>query len=664
MTTASVQSHCTNDHHFHLFFRSYSFLTQSQIKKYPRPNNFFCILHHYDRKSKEILITLFKSNKLIFVVPYFFLITTSPQKILNLHLWSKKMSRLISAPFRLATGLPIAISQTVFNIFKSDIESGETSSDDETLPKLEDYTLYDLAKPNLDLCILIYYYTELRSATKIRLKKFAEKKKLSYKFGPTPSDIEVLYNAVLEVKRCRDNLKVAISPSTAVSVYRNSLKGIEDLKDRFNLSSGDMLVLEQYFDILSREPKSNTEIKKDLLLYSDYIDLVFIKAFGGKDFNTTSVEDLVKIDDDSYMLKIDDDFITTSLNPLTAVKNIGAELVYAISISDKLKTISVIFRGSVNIQDWVQNIDCNSTECLFPGFTTARGMATIKQTPFGKVHAGFYDYLFNKTDKGRDGSERSKGEEIMGILTSLLEGEKMGYRVCFTGHSLGKIYAIKLCCYARYFYVHFNFLKIGLTFLFLTIIFIGGALSNLMAFRCASKNELKSTVYNVSVASPFVGDQTFRDHFYEMEQKKHIMHLRISNYEDLVPLIPACTYPIPDFHTYKQTGWNIKLFNKSLIHPYYNKSYPKMGDLINEVGNAVNSNVLNGFNINMFNHLAPEYHKRLEAAKDELEKFTLFDLYNSSEWTGWEYDKPGTMCSKQVQVEEKKAEEPEVAGET
>ena len=348
------------------------------------------------------------------------------------------MANVLTAPIRLAVGLPMAASLAVNNLlFKKDIKSGERPSD-ETLIKLEERSLYDLASPNLDLCFIIYYYTELRSSTKLRLKSFAEKKKLSFKFGKTPSDIELLYNAFRGLKKTRANLETALSPSVAIAEYKGSLNGIEDLRIRFNLTSGDIKILEEYFEILSLEPKSNTDMKRDLRLYSSYIDPQFRLFFGGKDFNVETVEALVDLDETSYIHKIDDDFVTTSIDLSEVMNNLGAELVYAIAISDKFKTISVVFRGSINIQDWLQNLDLNSTECKFPGFTTERGMGEIEQTSFGKVHAGFYEYLFGKTREGRNGSSKSKGEEIMGILTSLVQGEKKGYRVVFTGHSLGK----------------------------------------------------------------------------------------------------------------------------------------------------------------------------------------------------------------------------------
>ena len=59
-----------------------------------------------------------------------------------------------------------------------------------------------------------------------------------------------------------------------------------------------------------------------------------------------------------------------------------------------------------------------------------------------------------------------------------------------------------------------------------------------MAFRAACDDDIKETVLNVSFASPFAGDQEFRDNFYELQISKKIKHLRISNEDDVVPLIP------------------------------------------------------------------------------------------------------------------------------
>ena len=62
-------------------------------------------------------------------------------------------------------------------------------------------------------------------------------------------------------------------------------------------------------------------------------------------------------------------------------------------------------------------------------------------------------------------------------------------------------------------------------------------MSTLFAARAATFGQF-GKVTNVSFASPYCGDQGFRDHFYQLEQKNLIRHIRISNEEDVVPLIP------------------------------------------------------------------------------------------------------------------------------
>lgn len=181
-----------------------------------------------------------------------------------------------------------------------------------------------------------------------------------------------------------------------------------------------------------------------------------------------------------------------------------------------------------------------------------------------------------------------------------------------------------------------------MTYIFLTFFSLqnslGGALSTLMAARAAALKDFDSTIINVSFASPFVGDQKFRESFYSWEKSNNIKHLRMSNYEDVVPLIPFISIglnPIP----YKHTGVNIKMFNKGLLHPYHHHlSYPKVDSLVNSMRNAIHSNIFNGLNVNMLNHLCDEYSKRLDGGKEDLEKLDFYRLYNDTNFTGWEYD--------------------------
>jgi predicted lipase len=512
---------------------------------------------------------------------------------------------LLTASIRFAAGSPAQLTEMCVTALGGNkmADSGPT-----------DGNLYDIAAPQLNLSILIYFYTELRSSTKILLEKFAKEKKMTHTPNTeTPSDVNVLYNAIDSVDTYLAKLEESTDSAAAVKDYKLSLEGLENLKRQLNLTSGDVQIFETYFKILSNKTKYATDIKRDLCLYSKYINPLFVVEFGGSEFNLQTIEDLVDKDESSYVHYMDDDFTKTSTNVKNFINGFNSEIIYAIAISDKLKTISVVFRGSVNASDWVTNAQVNSTECKFPGFTTVRGIETVKRESVGRVHEGFYKYLFEETQAGSNGSTKSKGEEIMGQLASLLNGDKKGYTVYVTGHSLG------------------------------------GALSTLMAARCAALDEIDTTIINVSFASPFVGDQKFRDSFYKWERSNRIKHLRVSNFEDVVPLIPFSTLPGRDFHTYKHTGINVKLFNKSLLHRHTNHlSYPKKGSLINEVRNSLHSNIFIGINAQIWNHLGPEYHKRLTNAKEDLEKMNLWELYGDSKRTGWKYYKPLEGESKEI----------------
>ena len=159
-----------------------------------------------------------------------------------------------------------------------------------------------------------------------------------------------------------------------------------------------------------------------------------------------------------------------------------------------------------------------------------------------------------------------------------------------------------------------------------------------MAARAAALNDFNTTIINVSFASPFVGDQKFRASFYGWEKSNNIKHLRMSNYEDVVPLMPFTSFelkPVP----YKHTGLNIKMFNKSLLHPYHHHlSYPKEDSLFISLRNTLHTNLFNGINVNMLNHLCDEYSKRLDGGKEELEKLDFYKLYSDTNLTGWKYD--------------------------
>jgi hypothetical protein len=504
---------------------------------------------------------------------------------------------LATLPVRASTGLAIKTVNALLNIGSKPLKERNDGQK----------SVYDLASPMLNINILIYYYTELRSSTKKLLKKYAQTKKMTHVPSFTgPSEVAVLRTAFVEHWDLSDKLKSSKSTDQVAAAYKKSSKGLKDLQKRYKLSDGDMQVFEQYFSIL-QDNKSASEMKGDLTLFSQFIGPVFREAFGGKQFNIEAALDIVDKDPTTEVVKVDDEFVSTSLDPQGFINDLDNEIVYTISLSHQLKYITVCFRGSVNANDWITNIQVNSTVLSLPGYTENE-TAKLRETypTYGNVHRGFYDYLFGKTAEGV-GTVNSKSEEIMGKLVALKK-KYPEYEIFTTGHSLG------------------------------------GALSTLMAFRAATSDEFKDTaIMNVSFASPFVGDEKFRDQFVELERTGRVKHLRVSNDEDVVPLIPFSTLPRLNFETYKQTGMNIRLYNKTLLTPSYRVFYPKKNDFINGVKDATNNFIFQGFSLTfILKHLCPLYESRLSAAEMDLKKISLDDLYANKDITGW------TMEAKKV----------------
>ncbi len=302
-------------------------------------------------------------------------------------------------------------------------------------------SVYDIAKPMMDITTLIYYYTELRSAAKKRLIEFATEKNLTTDLTDPKnksSDLCTIRNAIklrnqklreLESAEKGDIEKAAIA-------YRESLEALGRLVDQFDLLDiEDMHVLNIYFTILS-EPKDVVKIKNDFELYSKYVSPQFTFAFGGKEFQMQSVADMVERDPDVIIHSIDDDFAATSMDMEGAIESAFSEVVYAIVVSEKSERITVVFRGSVNAKDWLMNLQLDMTNFDLPGFTSESARSDPRQT-FGRVHEGFYKYLFGKTKRGENGAMTSKAEEIMVTLAELKKKYE-GFSIFVTGHSLGK----------------------------------------------------------------------------------------------------------------------------------------------------------------------------------------------------------------------------------
>lgn len=519
---------------------------------------------------------------------------------------------------------PLHVSKTLAtNAVDTAFKIAGTNTEDVPHPNpkaIEGKTVYDVAKSNLDVSAMIYYYTELRSEIKILLRSFASDKNIDFE-----KDVPVLQGAF---KMVSDRLAALEGGSTAVEStsspngktakavkdYRQSLADLEGLCERFELTTADREILKTYFDVL-KQPKDISSVYSDLVLYDRFIDAQFRFAFGGTEWNRKNVEDMMKGSDDISIHYIDDEFNTSSLDLQGALLGVFSEVVWAIVINKTTKTLTVVFRGSINVQDWIVDLSVNMVDCVLPGYTSEE--TVDKGHHYGRVHEGFYRYMFAKTRKGANGSTKSKGEEIVGMLRGLLDQpEYSDYSVTVTGHSLG------------------------------------GSLSTIFAFRCACQGDFgDSMITNISFASPFVGDAEFRAGFVALERKRKIRHLRVSNYQDIVPTVPACTLPIPNgIEPFKHVGMNIRLYEGGdFAAPSYRRFYPKEDDLANGLRNAFHNNIPLGLSVGIIGkHLLPEYDKRLsdEGVKEELSKLTLDHLYGDADITGWEYTVPAKKVIK------------------
>jgi len=468
-------------------------------------------------------------------------------------------------------------------------------------------SVYDAAKSNLDISAMVYYYSELRGVVKRRTVDFAEEKGLSVAWDPkNQSDLFVLSNAVQLVVRSKKALLSSRSSKEAAAAlmeYQATLEQLDGLRRKFGLDEGDMDVFKTYFDILSKQ-KDVTGIKSDLIRYDQFLSPQFRQSWGGTEANRQNVQNMIDSNSGICMHEIDDDFsATTFVDPQGFIDGFDAEAVWAIFVCEKRKAITVVFRGSINLKDVKVDIAHHMTDFELPGFVSPDNKD--ERQAFGRVHRGFYHYLFDQTKPGANGSTKSKAEEIIGMLKGdfFSKPEFQDYCLEVTGHSLG------------------------------------GALSTMFAFRAAAFGEF-ATVINVSLASPYVGDAKFRDAFVELERKRRIQHLRISNYQDIITLGFPFTIPLPT-EFYKHVGMNIRLYEEdAFLAPNYRRFYPKTNDPVNGLRNMLHANALLGLNVTILrNHLCPEYIKRLEQEElaKELKTLTLDGLYGNRNVTGWDY---------------------------
>lgn len=179
---------------------------------------------------------------------------------------------------------------------------------------------------------------------------------------------------------------------------------------------------------------------------------------------------------------------------------------------------------------------------------------------------------------------------------------------------------------------------------------LGGALATIFAVEAASEPDVivPKPVTCVSIGSPYVGDETFREAHQLLEGLGKLRHLRVTNHKDRVTVIPKMSFRWNIFDKeshvgtpFKHVGMNLRLYAKEAV----DISFPKMQsdmftDSLDEMARAWDNSVLVNLSLNPIDyftfpyHSSSEYDKRLAANKVVLETLTLNDLYSRADIVG------------------------------
>ena len=111
---------------------------------------------------------------------------------------------------------------------------------------LEGHSVYDMARVNMDISSMIYYYTELRAEIKKLLLDFCQQRGVKEVDLPVLQGAVTLVTARLSVLSAKPN-RPEESPTfknSAVKEYQNAIAQLEGLCKRFKLNRGDKEILQ------------------------------------------------------------------------------------------------------------------------------------------------------------------------------------------------------------------------------------------------------------------------------------------------------------------------------------------------------------------------------------------------------------------------------------
>ena len=268
------------------------------------------------------------------------------------------------------------------------------------------------------------------------------------------------------------------------------------------------------------------------------------------------------------------------------------ELVFAIGVDRWYRRITVAFRGSVTTNDFLTDACISMVDRPNPVYE----FDADNQDMNIKLHSGFCEYLLETSEE----RAVSKFDEVMAALVPLLE-QNPGFTIYCTGHSLG------------------------------------GALSTLFSFELVTSTKyssIPSPVTCVSVASPKLGNESFRKAFQLLEERGEMRHLRIANDKDPVTLGPPASSKLMlaslspaallvmshvsdtiEKEMYKHCGMRLKLLADEKKRY---KLSPSTGSWKQDLLHP---------SVSVFHHLGYEYSTRMLRTKQDLEKLYLNDVY-------------------------------------
>lgn len=216
----------------------------------------------------------------------------------------------------------------------------------------------------------------------------------------------------------------------------------------------------------------------------------------------------------------------------------GTGIVYGVTVNRAFKRVTVVFRGSVTGEDWWQNVQMTMTDLRTPDLLQELGFEEEI-----KVHGGFLRYLLDDDIAKLELTEEQAKEQKPGKYGQILRD----LEDCYNHEENG----VKV-------HEGFNLYVAGHS--------LGGALSSLLAMKLASSWYLKEKIkapkpiINISVASPYIGNQAFHNAVKRLEKENWLRHIRISNQNDVVPVAPPKRlFWGAIYEPYVHTGLNVHL---------------------------------------------------------------------------------------------------------